>query len=387
MKTPRASRSPEVAVLLACARPRLEPEDAARLDAAAAGAVDWARLLELAHAHRLSPLLRHHVAAGALPMPSTSRSVLKAQVDANGRRALQLTAALIEVVDACGAAAIPLAPLKGPILAQQLYGSVALRHTNDLDLLVRHADVPRLVRLLQARGYHLNNRDTPELDAFTVQDLHHVSVTHPQGVQIEIHYWLFRPRGRRSHGFDDIAVRLQPVPFFGRQVLVLEDEALLVYLCEHGAEHTWSRLEWLAGMNVLRRRTDAAHAAASAFAHELGSAKRVRAAMDLAAALLDAGAEQPGRPARPSFAANRSVIRRWQREPGRAIGTSAERFVYGLLTDTSPAAILRRCWTMLLAPSIGDRHALPLPRWLLPLLWVLRPFRLIARQLGQRRTP
>jgi hypothetical protein len=227
----------------------------------------------------------------------------------------------------------------------------------------------------------------PELDAFTVQDLHHVSVTHPRHrVHIEIHYWLLRPRGRRSHGFDDIASRLQPIPFFGRQVLVLDDEALLVYLCEHGAEHTWSRLEWLASVNQLCHRTDAARAAASAFAHELGSTKRVRAAMDLAAALLDSGSERPGdSAARPSFAANRFVIRRLQREPGRAVGTSAERFYYGLLTDASPAAVLRRCWTRLLAPSIGDQQAMPLPRWLRPLHWVLRPFRLIARQLGQRR--
>lgn len=372
---------------MACARPRLEPDAAARLEAAVGRAVDWARLLELAHAHGLSPLLHHHAAAGALPIPSTSLSVLKAQVDANARRALRFTAALIEVADVCGAADISLAPLKGPILAQQLYGSVALRQTNDLDLLVRHADVPRLVRLLQARGYHLTNRDTPELDAFTVQDLHHVSVTHPRHrVPIEIHYWLLRPRGRRSHGFDDIAARLRPIPFFGRQVQVLDDEALLVYLCEHGAEHTWSRLEWLAGVNELRRRTDATHAAACSFAHELGTTTRVRAAMDLAATLLDAGGEQPGdSPARRSFAANRFVIRRLQREPGRAVGTSVERFSYGLLTDASVTAVLRRGWTMLLAPSVGDRRAMQLPGWLLPLHWVLRPFRLIARQLGRRR--
>ena len=372
---------------LACARPRLGPDAAARLGVAAGRGVERARLLELAQAHGLSPFLHHHAAASALPMPSRWLSVLRAQVDANSRRALRFAAALIEVVDACGSADISLAPLKGPILAQQLYGSVALRQTQDLDLLVRQADVPRLVRLLQARGCRLANRDTPELDAFAVQDLHHLSVTHPRHrVHIEIHYWLLRPRGRCSHGFDDIAARLRPIPFFGRQVQVLDDDALLVDLCEHGAEHTWSRLEWLAGVNELRRRTDAAHAATSSFAHELGATTRVRAAMALAATLLDAGGEPGGSSAGRSFAANRSVVRRLHREPGRTAGTSAERFFYGWLTDASVTAVLRRCRTMLLAPSIGDRRAMPLPRWLLPLLWVLRPFRLIARQLGQRRT-
>jgi len=369
-------------VLLACARPSLDANAATRIATATGAAIDWPRLLELAKAHGLSPLLYHHAKTGGVSVPSGHLSVLKAQVDANARRALRFTAALHEVIDVCAAAGIPLTPLKGPVLAQQLYGSASLRQTRDLDLLVRQADVSRLVRLLQERGYQLNDRDSPELDAFTVQDLHHVSVVNPQqGVRIEIHYWLLRPRGRRPHGFDDIAAQLRPIQFSGREVRVLDGEALLVYLCEHGAEHTWSRLEWLAGVHQLRRRADTVHAADSAFARELGTAKRVRAAMDLADTLLDGAGE---RPAPRSFAANRFVIRRLRRDGGRAVGTSAERFYYGLLTDASPAAVLRRCGTMLLAPSIGDRSALPLPRWLLPLHWVLRPFRLVARQLGRR---
>ena len=69
----------------------------------------------------------------------------------------------------------------------------------------------------------------------------------------------------------------------------------------------------------------------------------------------------------------------------RIIESSAERFFYGLFTDASTAAVARRCWTMLLAPGIGDQRALRLPRWLRPLHWALRPFRLLARHIGDRR--
>jgi hypothetical protein len=356
----------------------MEPDAALRLDAAVRRGVDWGRLWQLAESHRLLPLLHHHVAAGAVPVPATSLPALKSLAEVNVRRALQLAAALIEVVDACAAEALPVISLKGPILAQQLYGAVSMRQIRDLDLLVRQADVPRLVRLLEARGYQLAQRQTAEPDAFVVKDLHHVSVADPRRrIRIEIHYWLLRPRGRRSHGFDDIAARLQPVTFYGRQVQVLDDEAQLVYLCEHGAEHTWGRLEWLAGVSELARRVDPARAAGSDFARDLGSARRVRAAMDLASRLLGS----PPEPARRRFIATRLVTRRLRREPDRVLESSAERFFYGLFTDPSAGAVARRCWTMLLAPSIGDQHAMPLPRWLLPLHWVLRPFRLIARQL------
>jgi hypothetical protein len=371
-----------MAILLACARLRLQPADAARIHAAAGRGVDWEHLWQLAEAHKLVPLVQHHVATGALPVPSAPRSALKTLAAANGRRALMLTAALLEVVDMCGAEGIPVVPLKGPLLAQHLYGAVAMRQARDLDLLVRQADVARLVRLLQVRGYQLRQSETADLDAFAVKDLHHLTVVEPlNGIRLEIHYWLLRPRGRRSHGFDDITPWLRPAAFYGRKVQVLDDEALLVYLCEHGAEHTWGRLEWLAGVNELGRRVDPARAAGSEFARALGTSKRVRAAMELASRLL-AGAPAP---ASRDLIATRLVTRRLRREPDRVLETSAERFFYGLFTDASAGAIARRCWTMLLAPSVGDQRAMPLPRWLLPLHWLVRPFRLIARRLGQRR--
>jgi hypothetical protein len=375
------SWSPELAVLLACARPHLRPEDAARPGAAAGRAINSDRLLELAHAHGLIPLLHHHTAAGALQVPSALLPVLKSHVDANARRALKLAGELIGIVDACADAGLPVASLKGPVLAQQLYGVLSMRQIRDLDLLVRHADLPRFLDLLQARGYRRGPDEDPELDGVKTQDLHHVSLRHPdRRVRIEVHYWLLRPRGRRVHGFEDVAPRLRPIPFLGRQVQALDGEDLLTYLCEHGAEHAWCRLEWLAGIARLSRQVDPARAVDSAFARDLGATKRIRAAMDLASLLLDA--DPPATP--PRSIATRFVARRLRREPARVIESSAERFFYGLFTDASATAVARRCWTMLLAPSIGDRRALPLPRWLLPLHWALRPFRLIARQIRRR---
>jgi hypothetical protein len=294
---------------------------------------------------------------------------------------MRLSAELVAIVDLCADAALPVASLKGPVLAQQLYGAQSLRQCRDLDLLVRHADLHRFVDLLHARGYRPEPHDGPELDTLTKQDIHHVSMKHAERrVPIEVHYWLLRPRGRRVHGFDDVAPRLRPISFLGRQVQVLDGEDLLAYLCEHGAEHAWCRLEWLAAVGELGRRVDLARTVESAFARDLGATKRISAAMDLASRLLGAEPQATRRP----FTATRFVARRLRREPARVIESSAERFFYGLFTDPSAAALARRCWTMLLAPSIGDRRALPLPRWLLPLHWALRPFRLIARQIRGR---
>jgi hypothetical protein len=359
----------------------------AQMNTALRDGVDWSRLSALAQVHGLIPLLHRHVVAGSVPIPADAARALKTQGEAYARRALRLAGALIEIVDQCSAAGIPVVPLKGPVLAQQIYGALSLRQSRDLDVLVREVDVPRLVRLFQQRGYRLEGRDTPELDALTLRDLHHVTVLHPaHRVRVEIHYWLLRPRGRRRHGVDALSARLQPMMFVGRQVHVLDGEDLLVYLCEHGAEHAWCRLEWLASVAELGRRVDVAHAAASAFARELGTAKRIHAAASLAGSLFNSGeGESSSSRGLRSFAGNRRIIRRLEREPERIIESSAERFFYGLSTDVSIVAVVRRCATMLVAPGIGDARAVPLPRWLAPLHYVLRPFRLIARRLRPHR--
>jgi hypothetical protein len=134
-------------------------------------------------------------------------------------------------------------------------------------------------------------------------------------------------------------------------------------------------------VSELGQRVDLARVIDSEFARTLGTIKRIPAAMDLASRLLGSAPQHAPR----GFIATRVVTRRLRREPTRVLESSAERFFYGLFTDPSAMAVTRRFGTMLLAPSIGDRRAMPLPRWLLPLHWVFRPFRLIARRLGQRR--
>ncbi|MGH7443663.1 MAG: hypothetical protein ACREKM_02245, partial [Longimicrobiales bacterium] len=53
----RDAATPELQLLLSCARRQLTTADAARLRAVAATALDWQRVLTLARAHRLRPLL------------------------------------------------------------------------------------------------------------------------------------------------------------------------------------------------------------------------------------------------------------------------------------------------------------------------------------------
>ena len=171
----------------------------------------------------------------------------------------------------------------------------------------------------------------------------------------------------------------------GCPVSVLEAEDLFVYLCEHGAEHTWSRLEWLVAIaELLRRKEVRDWNRVASWAQELGATGRVRAALLLASDLLGApGPSSAGRADRLLLAANRVVLNRLHRDPARTRESPIECLEYLVLTDPTTTARIRRCWTTLLTPSLADEQVLGLPRILSPFYRAVRPVRLLARHLKQ----
>ena len=62
---------------------------------------------------------------------------MRRQDKANAHRALWLTLELLNIHRHLQARGLEVLPYKGPVLAEALYGNVALRQFSDLDLLVR----------------------------------------------------------------------------------------------------------------------------------------------------------------------------------------------------------------------------------------------------------
>ncbi|MEO8078694.1 MAG: nucleotidyltransferase family protein, partial [Acidobacteriota bacterium] len=357
----------------------------ARARAAVAKGIDWNRLLRLAHVHGLLPLLHAHDASGAVRWPPDARAALDARARDITHRNLQLTAELVGLLQLCTDYSIPVVPLKGPVLAQQIYGSVALRRVGDLDLLLRDEDLAKCMRLLDARGYQLAPGSAAADDEVDRRNSHHVTVVDPQRrIKVELHRCLLRPRARGRWELDTIAPRLEQIRFMGWPVSVLPPEDLLVYLCEHGAEHSWIRLEWLVAVaELLRSGRVRDWTRLWRWADELGTTRRVRAALLLANELFGAGAAGVPLPRdRPAQTANRAVVlRRLTTDPLRTLESPAERFGYLFLTDRTASARLRRCWTTLLTPSLADTQAFPLSKSLSPLYRAARPLRLLARRI------
>lgn len=248
----------ETLLLLDCARATIEPETAERIRARVASGLNWDRLLTLAQRHGLAPLLYAHLSQVCdTSVPAGTLAFLRDYSQRNTAFVLLLTGTLVRLLKILDANGITAVPFKGPALAVTLYGNVARRQFADLDILVRPRDVPEAARVLEAEGFEPT---IPIPSAMRARLLRHAYVqTFHRGSSrtlVELHwdiaerYWAVR--------FDADAMwrRLEPVSLPGATASGPCAEDLLLLLCVHGVRHDADKLEGIAGIAELMRRTD-----------------------------------------------------------------------------------------------------------------------------------
>jgi hypothetical protein len=242
--------SPEFQLLLACSWIAPELERAAQGASVArlsSEVTDWAGFLALVHRHKLISvaytLLVEH--AGDL-VPSEIRTELKKQKLLGWKTALVYATELLRLNKEFQGEGIDLLPLKGITLSLRLFGDPGMRHVRDLDLLVRPEDVDRADRILGATGYQ---RVAPQLESSPGRrklqlrhERHFEYYRADLQVRIELHWrWEMLSAERVSDLWrHSVAMKWQ-----GQEIKILDDEALLLTLCDHGALHRFTRIKWL----------------------------------------------------------------------------------------------------------------------------------------------
>ena len=145
--------SPEIALILRCGASD-ETRSTGEIRRLARAVTDWSRVFALASRHVVVPLLARALSLREGELVSDALSArLRAAAQEGALNSLYLTGALVEVVRAFSAAGIDAMPFKGPTLAARVYGNLSLRLYQDLDVLVRRADVARARTVLASLGY------------------------------------------------------------------------------------------------------------------------------------------------------------------------------------------------------------------------------------------
>jgi hypothetical protein len=201
------------------------------------GDTDWDALLRLAQGNGVLALLHRSLLEKNTEMPRAFTSAaLKARNSAE-RLAVDLEGLLRRFREP----GIEVLPLKGPAMAEALYGDAALRPSVDLDLMVRRRDFERAGAVLLDLGFAAG--PSSDYDRRFLRD----------GLAVELHFELAAPQFCSfdiEGDIEGIWARSRAGNFRGQAIRVLSDIDLVLYLCCHGLKHGFSRLIWI--MDIAR---------------------------------------------------------------------------------------------------------------------------------------
>jgi len=210
--------------------------------------LDWNRLLARARRHRVAPLLVDPLNA-LVPerVPADIRSLLSRKHRGTLRRGVHLTGQLVSILNRFEAAGVRSLPFKGPTLNALAYADLGLRQSIDLDILVAQADIQAATLALVELGF------SPRLQVDATRDKAFFEFENAMafrrtsdGCLVELH-WALTPKylpflADPGQVWNSVTVAYPA----GRAITTLAPEPLLLFLCVHGAKHSWESLCWVA---------------------------------------------------------------------------------------------------------------------------------------------
>jgi hypothetical protein len=246
-----AAQNPTMDLLLLCMRPRLDGDSSKRILSIAGSISDWDALVAAAAEHNLAPLVCKNVEACAGKALSATRAQrLSLQLLGNSYRNLALTAELFRVLAALEDHGVCATPYKGPVLAAQAYGDIALREFSDLDILLPQRQIVSAHRALIALGFRsvISGLQAPEISRRIPGQY-----AYQRGTEtiVELHTEATLRYFPKILDLEGICARREPVEVAGRQVLTFSLEDTLLLLSVHGSKHLWERLGWIADIAAL----------------------------------------------------------------------------------------------------------------------------------------
>ena len=194
-------------------------------------------------------------------LPAKVLADLRAAHRSNSLAALGLAVEVVRMVRLLQSRGIEVLALKGPALAQELYGDPAARSAGDIDLLVALEDIPRADQILTQAGL---SRIQPGFELSPGQQARYFQFKYDYeyekphtSLTVELHWRLDRTRSMLPLNFQDLAARSARVTLGGHEVPCLSFSDQAIFLLVHGARHGWAKLFHLCDIGeMLRQRPD-----------------------------------------------------------------------------------------------------------------------------------
>jgi len=245
-------------VILLCARTRGSPEIEESLGRLLGSDLDWPYLEKQTRLHHVGPLLygtlRHHEER----VPPQVLSRLRSETLQNGARNLRRRRELARILRRLREEGIAVLPLKGPTLAEAVYGHLSLRVFGDLDLLVPVARAPAAQSALRALGYRPRFELNPAEERLYLRTDYHLQLVPPSededAVNVEIHWSLLPAFFGVPVDMEFLSQDASEVAIDGVGALQMSPENLFLTLCTHAWKHAWTPLQLVCDLNEFLER-------------------------------------------------------------------------------------------------------------------------------------
>ena len=217
----------------------------------------WDVFIELVRWHRVAALAWQRLSPLSEQLPPAVAESVQQMARNTAMQSLKLTHELKRVSALLQLHQIEFVVLKGPPLAQQLYGNPGLRFSKDIDILVQEKDVERANTLLSGHSYLrvFPPLDFPEVAMSRYKEFSkdYVYRHRDSGSELELH-WRFNnnPHLLELDVFEPFR-HITSCKLAGMELPVLSSTHQALYLMTHAARSSWGRLSWLTDIAALLR--------------------------------------------------------------------------------------------------------------------------------------
>jgi len=243
--------NPEFEFLVLLSRPGITELESARVRDLLGRPLDWQLFLVLAQRHRVLPLVSRNLCGFAERIPPDVAAAIRSAALEIANSNLHAVRTLLELVATAQSVDIRAIPYKGPTLALEAYGDIALRSFVDIDVLIAKKDLSRLRRELVRKEYSETLGYSRSLEQRYLRTGAEFPLRSPGGVLVELQWQVVPRYFALEFNFDNLWQRRRPLKIAGQSVSQLSPEDLLVVLCVHGGKHKWERLAWISDVAAL----------------------------------------------------------------------------------------------------------------------------------------
>jgi hypothetical protein len=381
--SPKIGVSREFEFLCACSGVELSPGRISRIADCSASEINWAELTRSAEHHGVTPLLARNLRTHGRGVPPDIEQSLRSALEANIRRTLWYASELVRISQSFDEKGIRAVPYKGPVLAESVYGDLALRSFGDLDFLIAPADFLRAKQALGELGYEPSASLTPAAERMLLRTGYELSFDGAAGKYLVEMQWALLPFFY-AVGFStsDLMRRSGTAVLGGKEVPSLSPEDLLLVLCLHAAKHLWMRLIWICDIAETIRSQTLDYSIVFSRARELGILRILGVSFWLAGNVLGSAIPQPAEDlvtGDPQIEAlgQQFAIRLANSATYDFESTEYFRLILGLRERRRDRA--RYLWRLVWTPGPGEVAAVSLPEPLSPLYRVVRVARLLRK--------